>query len=120
MTETPQFSMTVHEVAAILDVGQGKRLFGLIGTGDSVSRIVGAFSVPILKRRAGPLLAPGMVLAFAGVALAIAGGSGVTWSALAGTLRSNPAPYALALVGAVAPETVVAGHAVDPFPIVVI
>lgn len=60
-----------------------------------------ALSVPILKRRAGPLLLPGMAVAFAGVVLAMAGGSDVTWSGLCRTLGGNPAPYALVLAAAV-------------------
>ncbi len=60
-----------------------------------------AFSVPILRRRAGRMLVPGLVVAFGGTALALAGGGDVTWASFADTLRSNPAPYAIALVAAV-------------------
>src|SRR5580704_765153 len=37
----------------IYDVRQAKRLFGLIGTGEVVARIVGAFSVPLLVKLGG-------------------------------------------------------------------
>ena len=39
--------------ARVYDVRQAKRLFGLIGTGEVVARIAGAFSVPLLVRLGG-------------------------------------------------------------------
>ena len=60
-----------------------------------------AFAVPILKRRAGVLLLPGIVIAFAGVVLAMAGGDGLSWGRFVEHLCAGPAPYALALVAAV-------------------
>lgn len=39
--------------ARLYDVRQAKRLFGLIGTGEVVARIVGAFSVPLFVQRVG-------------------------------------------------------------------
>ena len=37
----------------LLDLRQGKRLFGLVGTGEAVARIAGYFSVPLLVGRLG-------------------------------------------------------------------
>ena len=43
------FDLEYWAVASrIYDVRQAKRLFGLIGTGEVIARIVGAFSVPLL------------------------------------------------------------------------
>ncbi len=55
------------------------------------------FSVPILGKRAGVLLVPGMMLAFGGAVLAVTGGEGLSVKQLATHLRGNPAPYILAL-----------------------
>ncbi len=58
------------------------------------------FSVPVLKKHAGPLLVPGAVLAFAGVVLASTGGQ-LSAGKFLRDLRSGEAPYLLALVAAV-------------------
>lgn len=60
-----------------------------------------ALSVPILKRRAGPFLLPGVAVAFAGVVLAMAGKGALSWGAFVLNVRSSPVPYAVALVAAV-------------------
>ncbi len=54
-------------------------------------------SVPILGKRAGWLLVPGMVLAFGGVILAMTGGESFSVGQWVTHLRGNPAPYVLAL-----------------------
>lgn len=59
------------------------------------------FSLVLLNQRAGWLLLPGTVLALAGEFLAITHGDSVSWGTFLGHLQANPAPYALALVGAV-------------------
>ena len=51
----------------IYDVGQAKRLFGLVGTGEPTARIVGAFSVPWLVHRTGV----SNLLLFSGAALVL-------------------------------------------------
>lgn len=51
----------------IYDVGQAKRLFGLVGTGEPAARILGAFSVPFLVHRTG---VPNLIL-FSGAGLAL-------------------------------------------------
>jgi len=59
------------------------------------------FSVPVLGRRARPMLAPGILIALAGVFLAIVDPTRFSWAGLAANLASNPAPYVCALCGAV-------------------
>lgn len=56
------------------------------------------FSVPILKRKASPWLAAGVLLALAGVWLATAGGSGSTLQAFIS--EGSLVPYSLALLAA--------------------
>jgi drug/metabolite transporter (DMT)-like permease len=58
------------------------------------------FSVPVLKKRAGPLLVPGAVVAFAGAVLASTGGQ-FSPAGFLQDLRSGEAPYLFALVAAV-------------------
>jgi drug/metabolite transporter (DMT)-like permease len=58
-------------------------------------------SLVLLNQRAGWLLLPGTVLALAGEFLVITHGDSVSWGSFRGHLQANPAPYALALVGAV-------------------
>ena len=53
----------------IYDVGQAKRLFGLIGTGEVVARIAGALCVPLFVRIGG--VANLMLLSAAGLALCL-------------------------------------------------
>jgi drug/metabolite transporter (DMT)-like permease len=60
-----------------------------------------AFAVPLLGRRAGPLLVPGVLMAFAGTFLAMTQAGPFSWSGLAGNLRANRVPYLFALVAAV-------------------
>jgi len=60
-----------------------------------------AFAVPILKNKPGPLLVPGIGLAFLGVALAMLQGDALSWEGFAGNLRAAPWPYLLALGAAV-------------------
>ncbi len=59
-------------------------------------------AVPLLGRRAGPLLAPGLALALVGLALVVAQGGGVSWRALAGGVAAAPGPHLLAATAAVA------------------
>jgi drug/metabolite transporter (DMT)-like permease len=59
------------------------------------------FSVPVLRKRAGVLLVPGAVIAFAGVALAMSQAAPFSWEVLAHSLRSNPLPYLLSFVAAI-------------------
>ena len=54
-------------------------------------------SVPVLKYRARVWLIPGAMLAFAGVVLATAQGSGLSWGGFVANLGSNSLPYLLAL-----------------------
>ncbi len=58
-------------------------------------------SLALLNQRANRLLLPGTALALAGEFLVITQGDSVSWSAFRGHLQANPAPYALAFVGAV-------------------
>lgn len=60
------------------------------------------FSVPILKHRARPWLAPGIVIAFAGAAVAITQGSSFSWGAFSQGLRTGSVPYLCAFCGAIA------------------
>ena len=60
-----------------------------------------ALSVPILGNVARPWLWAGIVMAFAGVALAAGAQGGVDWPALSSHLAADAWPYCLALVGAV-------------------
>jgi len=57
-------------------------------------------SVPILKKRARLSIVPGIVIAFAGVALAMSQTAPFSWALLRESLLSNPAPYALGFVAA--------------------
>ena len=57
-------------------------------------------AVPILRRRAGPLLAPGIVLAFAGAALAIGQGDGFSWRVFGRHLLGTSPAHLLAFAGA--------------------
>lgn len=59
-------------------------------------------SAPLLGKRARWPLAPGIVLAFTGVALVIAGGIAYSWAELGENLRTSATPYLLAFVCAVA------------------
>jgi drug/metabolite transporter (DMT)-like permease len=59
-----------------------------------------AFAVPLLGKRAHLGLWPGLLVATAGAALAISGGS-ISWSSFSAGIASNPWPYLLALVAAV-------------------
>ena len=59
-----------------------------------------ALSVPLLGHRARPWLAAGIVLAFAGGALALVQGGAFSWEELRANLRLNGFPYAAALVAA--------------------
>ena len=58
-------------------------------------------AVPILRRRARPLLVPGVAIAFAGAALAVGQGGGFSWAAFGRNLLSASAAHVLALAGAV-------------------
>ncbi len=60
------------------------------------------FSLPILRKRAGPFLVPGAVVGFAGVFLAMVQGGAVSWSAFAAGLRGSYVPYILAFFAAIA------------------
>jgi drug/metabolite transporter (DMT)-like permease len=60
------------------------------------------FSVPLLGRRAGPLLWPGTALALGGVVLVLTAGAGVTWASFAGNLARDPAAYGMGMLAAVA------------------
>lgn len=62
--------------------------------------LVVAFSVPILGRRAGPLLGPGLLIGFAGVCLATTRGN-VSLAGFGANISENPRPYLLALMAAV-------------------
>ena len=59
------------------------------------------FAVPILGRKARWTLWPGIVVAFAGVALAGAGGTGLSWSGFVENLHARGVPYLLALAAGV-------------------
>jgi drug/metabolite transporter (DMT)-like permease len=58
-------------------------------------------AVPLLGRRAGPLLVPGVLVAFAGVVVAAAGRGGLSWGGFLENMQENPAAYLLALGAAV-------------------
>jgi drug/metabolite transporter (DMT)-like permease len=59
--------------------------------------------VPILGHRARPSLVPGVLIAFAGTGLvAAAQNEAISWAGFLADLRSNAAPYLLALAAAVA------------------
>ncbi len=60
-----------------------------------------ALSVPILRKRARPLLILGMALAMGGIVLAMTGGSSYSWQELAQNLRANAIPYCFAFLAAV-------------------
>jgi drug/metabolite transporter (DMT)-like permease len=60
-----------------------------------------ALSVPILRKRARPLLVLGMALAMGGIVLALTGGASYSWHQLAENLRANAAPYGFAFLAAV-------------------
>ena len=57
-------------------------------------------SVVILGKTAGLLLAPGTLLALAGVVLVMTQRASVSWQSLSANVASNPAAYALALAAA--------------------
>jgi drug/metabolite transporter (DMT)-like permease len=57
-------------------------------------------SLVLLHERASALLVPGTILALLGEFLVITQGAPVSWRSLANHLHANPAPYALAFVGA--------------------
>jgi drug/metabolite transporter (DMT)-like permease len=59
-----------------------------------------ALSVPILRKRARPTLAPAICLALAGVYLAMAQGGAVSWQSFRHNIASNPWPYAMAFMAA--------------------
>ena len=60
-------------------------------------------AVPILGHRARPSLVPGVLIAFAGTGLvAAAQNEAISWAGFLADLRSNAAPYLLALAGAFA------------------
>jgi len=89
-------------------------LYAAIGLAADRSQVIGVgivnylwpgltlvLSVPLLGKRAGPLLVPGAVIAFAGAALAGAQAGGSSWSAPAAGGARGLLPYAFALVAAV-------------------
>ena len=57
-------------------------------------------ALPILRRKAGPLLLPGILLAFAGAALSIGQGGGFSWEAFGRNLLACSNAHLLALVAA--------------------
>lgn len=59
------------------------------------------FSVPVLGKRAGWLLAPGTGLALSGVFLVLARDASATWASMSGNLASNPVAYVLAVAAGV-------------------
>ena len=59
------------------------------------------FSVLILRKRARAFLVPGIIVALAGVALAMSQTGQFSWSAMADSLRTNFPPYLFALSAAV-------------------
>lgn len=59
-----------------------------------------ALSIPIQNRKAHPAVAIGMLLAFAGVILAMARGSGLSWYQFLSNFRNGIAPYILAFIAA--------------------
>ena len=59
------------------------------------------FSIPVLRKRARATLPVGIVVAFAGVVLAVTQNEAFLWRALGANLRGNSVPYFLALVAAV-------------------
>lgn len=59
------------------------------------------FSALVLRKRASWLLAPGMIMAFIGVILAMTSNSPFSAATLAENVRAGTAPYALAFVAAV-------------------
>ena len=59
------------------------------------------FALPILKRRAKPLLIPGILLAFAGAAISIGQGSGFSWVAFGHNLLNGSRAHLLALIAAI-------------------
>jgi HEAT repeat protein len=101
----------------LYDVRQAKRLFGMIGSGEVVARILGSFSVPLLVTRIGVanlmlVSAAGLaaclvlllaVLAGAGDALEVGAAKAESRHSAAGSLRQRLAslanPYLLTLLG---------------------
>lgn len=59
-----------------------------------------ALSVPILNKKARLTLLPALLLALAGVYLAMAQGRNVSWSSFRQNLTTNPMPYAMAFTAA--------------------
>lgn len=59
------------------------------------------FAVPLLRKRARPMVMAGVGVAFCGMALACLAGSGFTWGGLVANFRANPLPYLLGCVCAV-------------------
>jgi len=59
------------------------------------------FAVPLLKKRATAWLAPGIIIAFTGVALASLQGTTYSWHGLGGKLQANWPFYLLAFIAAV-------------------
>jgi len=59
------------------------------------------FALPILRRRATPLLIPGILLAFTGAAFSIGGGHGFSWAVFGHNLISCSLAHLLALAAAV-------------------
>ena len=64
--------------------------------------LVLVLSVPILKNKAKWTLVPGIFIAFLGVIIAVSAGKGVCWEVFRDNMMSNPFPYFLAFVAAVA------------------
>lgn len=60
------------------------------------------FSVPILRKKPGILLIPGMALAFAGIFLASMQNETLSWTVFVQNCRSNLLPYLMALTAAIA------------------
>jgi drug/metabolite transporter (DMT)-like permease len=59
-------------------------------------------SLLLLNKRANLWLAPGTLLALVGVVLVMTQGDQISWALFLQNLRGNPAPYGLALAGAIA------------------
>lgn len=58
------------------------------------------FSIPILGKRAGPLIIPGTLCALAGLFFVLTEGGSLTWATLREHMAANPQAYGLALLAA--------------------
>jgi hypothetical protein len=96
----------------IYDIGQAKRLFGLIGTGEVLARMLGAFAVPLVVQVAGvgnlmvlSAAALGLCLVLVGVVLRSAPGSDtppapvIQGQGRAGLRQTLQTPYLSLIVG---------------------